>query len=91
MINNFEYIIAAITGLGGFILGARKQRKEVDSITIQNVAASLDVYQQIIDDLERRLDMMQKKMTEMETTIHKLENENKQLRKLIGAKKNENN
>lgn len=91
MIEKFEYIIAAITGLGGFLLGARKQRKETDSITIQNVAASLDVYQQIIDDLEKRLDTMQKKMTDMENTIHKLEIENKQLRKLIGVKENEIN
>jgi cell shape-determining protein MreC len=83
MMENFEYLISLVTGLAGYFFGARKNRKESDSISIQNVAASLDVYQQIIDDLEKRLDGMQKKMSEMENTIHNLQNENKQLRQLI--------
>ena len=79
----YEWIIAAVTGLGGFLLGARKQQKETDSISIQNVASSLAVYQDIIEDLRKQIGDMQRKIDEMDKVIQTLENENKQLKAMI--------
>jgi peptidoglycan hydrolase CwlO-like protein len=82
----YDFILAGITGLGGFLFGARKQQKEVDSISIQNVASSLAVYQDIIEDLRKQIGDMQRKIEEMEKVIHSLEEENKKLRTLIQEK-----
>ena len=79
----YEWIIAAVTGLGGFLLGARKQQKETDSISIQNVASSLAVYQDIIEDLRKQIGDMQRKIDEMDKVIQTLEDENKKLKAMI--------
>lgn len=79
----YDFILAAITGVGGFFFGAKKQQKEVDSLSIQNVAASLGVYQDIIEDLRKQIGEMQRKIEEMDKTIGSLEEENKKLRTLI--------
>jgi peptidoglycan hydrolase CwlO-like protein len=79
-----DWILVTITGISGFFLGMRKTQKETDSISIQNVASTLNVYQEIISDLKSEINALKSKMEIMDKTIHHLQEENKQLRKLIG-------
>lgn len=79
-----DWILVTITGISGFFLGMRKTQKETDSISIQNVASTLNVYQEIISDLKSEINALKSKMEIMDKTIHNLQEENKQLRKLIG-------
>jgi peptidoglycan hydrolase CwlO-like protein len=79
-----DWILVTITGISGFFLGMRKTQKETDSISIQNVASTLNVYQEIISDLKSEINALKSKMEIMDKTIHDLQEENKQLRKLIG-------
>lgn len=79
-----DWILVTITGISGFFLGMRKTQKETDSISIQNVASTLNVYQEIIADLKAELNALKTKIDIMDKTINDLQEENKQLRKLIG-------
>jgi len=78
-----DWILVTITGISGFFLGMRKTQKETDSISIQNVASTLNVYQEIIADLKVELNSLKEKMNEMEKTITSLKKENKQLRAMM--------
>jgi len=78
-----DWILVTITGISGFFLGMRKTQKETDSISIQNVASTLNVYQDIIADLKDEINSLKTKMDEMEKTIINLKKENKQLRAMI--------
>jgi peptidoglycan hydrolase CwlO-like protein len=78
-----DWILVTITGISGFFLGMRKTQKETDSISIQNVASTLNVYQDIIADLKDEINSLKTKMDEMEKTITNLKKENKQLRAMI--------
>lgn len=78
-----DWVLVTITGISGFFLGMRKTQKETDSISIQNVAATLNVYQEIIADLKSQMQEMKLKMDEMEKTIHTLQQENKKLSGMI--------
>jgi len=78
-----DWILVTITGISGFFLGMRKTQKETDSISIQNVAATLNVYQDIIADLKAQIQEMRDKMEVMDKTIHSLQAENKKLSAMI--------
>jgi len=78
-----DWILVTITGISGFFLGMRKTQKETDSISIQNVASTLNVYQDIIADLKVQIKEMKEKMEQMDKTIHKLQEENKKLNAMI--------
>jgi len=78
-----DWILVTITGISGFFLGMRKTQKETDSISIQNVASTLNVYQDIIADLKVQINEMKEKMEQMDKTIHKLQEENKKLNAMI--------
>lgn len=78
-----DWILVTITGISGFFLGMRKTQKETDSISIQNVASTLNVYQDIIADLKIQINEMREKMEQMDKTIHKLQEENKKLNAMI--------
>ena len=78
-----DWVLVTITGISGFFLGMRKTQKETDSISIQNVASTLNVYQDIIADLKVEMKSLQEKMNEMEKTITSLKKENKQLKAMI--------
>ena len=78
-----DWVLVTITGISGFFLGMRKTQKETDSISIQNVAATLNVYQEIIADLKAQMGEMKSKMENMEGTIKTLQAENKKLSAMI--------
>lgn len=78
-----DWVLVTITGISGFFLGMRKTQKETDSISIQNVAATLNVYQEIIADLKAQMGEMKSKMDNMEVTIKTLQAENKKLSAMI--------
>lgn len=78
-----DWVLVTITGISGFFLGMRKTQKETDSISIQNVAATLNVYQEIIADLKGQIGEMKLKMENMEGTIKTLQAENKKLSAMI--------
>ena len=78
-----DWILVTITGLSGFFLGMRKTQKETDSISIQNVASTLNVYQDIIEDLKDQMKDLKHRINDLEETIVSLKAENKQLREMI--------
>jgi len=79
----FDWVLVTITGISGFFLGMRKTQKETDSISIQNVASTLNVYQEIIADLKSEINTLKGKMEKMDSLIQTLKEENKQLRAMI--------
>lgn len=86
MIEYTEIIIAVIgvaTAITTYLVGSKKSKKEVDSLSIKNASDSLKLYQLIIDDLRDEIRELHKKIEKLETVIIELKSENANLKDLI--------
>lgn len=83
----FTVVVSSITGLVTFFLGAAKQKKEVENMSLQNIQASLDIYKVIIDDLKSEITTLLSRIDELEAKIDEMKTNEEQLRKLLKEKK----
>ena len=79
-------LIAILTGVGSFIIGQFKAKREIESMTITNVQKSVDVYRLLIDDLKGEITELLIKVEELEKKIDELHTENTQLREMLSKK-----
>lgn len=85
-LNIFEVIVTALTGFLTFLLGQRRGKKEVESIHLQNLEKSIQIYQTIINDLKKEIEKLNTKVESLETMVDELMLENQKLQKLLRDK-----
>ena len=81
-------IVAAVTGIGSFIVGQFKARREIDNIAITNVQKSVDVYRIVIDDLKGQIKELLQKVEDLEGKIDELKQENCELKDMVQKRNN---
>ena len=77
-------VIPAISALGGWFVGRRKRRADVESAELQNVQATLNIYIQMIGDMKKHID-------NLESRVNDLLTENTKLRKDLQTAQENNN
>lgn len=66
-------IISALTGIGGFIYGVQKDKKDLVSKSLTNLEYQITVYEKIIDSLREEILTLVKKVDEQEKIIIELQ------------------
>jgi peptidoglycan hydrolase CwlO-like protein len=79
-------IIPAVTGFLTFLLGQQRGKKEVESISLQNLEKSIQIYQLIIEDLKNEITSLNEKVDTLQRKVDEMMEENNKLKKLIGKK-----
>jgi predicted RNase H-like nuclease (RuvC/YqgF family) len=79
-------IIPAITGLLTFFLGQQRGKKEIESISLQNLEKSVQIYQTIIQDLKEEITSLNKKVDELQGKVDEMMKENHELKKTLSKK-----
>jgi peptidoglycan hydrolase CwlO-like protein len=77
------FIISTMTGLITFFFGLRRGKREVEGIALQNIEKSLEIYQNIIDDLNSRITTLMVKVDDLEKKIDELKTENDVLKDML--------
>jgi FtsZ-binding cell division protein ZapB len=81
-----QIAVAAITSFLTFLLGQQRGKKEVESITLQNLEKSVAIYQLIINDLKEEIVALNKKVDELQTKVDEMMKENHELKKILSKK-----
>lgn len=76
-------VVSSITGFITYFLGRRKERKELDNLTLLNLEKSVSIYQIIIDDLKREVQQLNEKIDKLEAKVEELLKENTELKALM--------
>jgi peptidoglycan hydrolase CwlO-like protein len=76
-------LISSITGIVSFFVGQQRAKKEIDSLSLQNMEKSLMIYQSIIDDLQGRMNELLTKVQLLEDKIDELKTENLTLKEML--------
>ena len=76
-------LISSVTGIITFFVGHRRARKEVESMALDNIGKSLDIYNQIIGNLKDEIIQLTDKVKELENKIDDLTEENKKLKEML--------
>lgn len=82
----YDFIIPAITGFFTFILGLQRGKKEIESITLQNLEKSLEIYQTIINDLKLEITSLNKKVDDLQQKVEEMMKENHSLKIMLQKK-----
>lgn len=80
-------LISSVTGIITFFVGHRRARKEVESMALDNIGKSLDIYNQIIGNLKDEIIQLSNKVRQLEEKIDDLTEENKKLKDMLNKKK----
>ena len=86
MDNFITLIISTITGVITYVVGHRKAKKEVESLSLTNIEKSLDIYNIIINDLKSQVAELLNKVDDLENKIDELKAENAQLKEMLRKK-----
>lgn len=73
-------VVSSITGVITYVLGRRKERKELDNLTLVNLEKSVSIYQIIIDDLKKEVQQLNDKIDKLEIKVEELRVENQLLK-----------
>lgn len=73
----------AIAGVTSWFIGVRKTRKELESMSLNNIEKSIEIYAVIIDNLKDEVKEMMIKIDILEDKIDALTKENFELHKLL--------
>lgn len=84
----FTILISSITGLITFFIGQKRQRKETDSIILNNLEKSILLYQTIIEDLRDEVTNLNGKVGELQNKVDELMSENYKLQKMLKTNAN---
>lgn len=76
-------IITTVTSVFTYLVGRNRKQKEVDSITLQNLEKSIDIYNRIIGDLSEQVIKLNQKISDLEEKVDNLLSENLELKKLM--------
>ena len=76
-------ISTAIAAVTSWFVGVRKTRKELESMSLNNIEKSIEIYSVIIDNLKDEVKEMMVKIDELEDKIDKLTKENAELHQLL--------
>jgi peptidoglycan hydrolase CwlO-like protein len=76
-------IITTVTSVFTYLVGRNRKQKEVDSITLQNLEKSVDIYNRIIGDLSLQIDKLNSKINDLEEKVDNLLSENLELKKMM--------
>ena len=76
-------ISTAIAGVTSWFIGVRKTRKELESMSLNNIEKSIEIYAVIIDNLKDEVKEMMLKIDVLEDKIDALTKENFELHKLL--------
>lgn len=78
-------LVGASTGLIGFLTGRERNKKETESVIIQNVENAIAIYKTMLDDIVKRYDseilFLKEKIASYEAHITKLEKQLKTITK----------
>ena len=81
-----DVIIPAVTGFLTFLLGQQRGKKEVESITLNNLEKSVQIYQTIINDLKEEISKLNIKVDELQEKVDSMMEENLKLKKMLSKK-----
>jgi peptidoglycan hydrolase CwlO-like protein len=84
--NLFDFIIPGVTGFLTFLLGQQRGKKEVESISLQNLEKSVQIYQTIIQDLKEEIQSLNEKVDVLQRKVDEMMEENQNLKKLLSKK-----
>jgi peptidoglycan hydrolase CwlO-like protein len=76
-------LVSSITGILTYFLGRRRERKELDGLTLSNLEKSVSIYQTIIEDLKDEVKQLNDKIDILEKKVESLLQENEELKKLM--------
>ena len=78
-------IVSAITGLGGFIWGIKKDKHDLVTKSFNNILLQIQVYEEIIGGLRTEIQTLTRKVEEQQEIIRQLE---AQVNKMLDPKTN---
>ena len=78
-------IVSAITGLGGFIYGIKKDKQDLVTKSFNNILLQIQVYEEIIGGLRTEIQTLTKRVEEQQMIIKQLET---QVQKMCDPKTN---
>ena len=70
----------ALTAAASFFVGRRKTEADIDNAILNNLAASINIYKTIIDDLKEEIHQLNLKVEQLEKKVDLLTEENTKLR-----------
>jgi peptidoglycan hydrolase CwlO-like protein len=70
----------ALTAFASFFVGRRKSEADSDNIILNNLAASIQIYQTIIESLKEEIHQLNIKVDQLEKKVDLLTEENTKLR-----------
>ena len=76
-------ISTAVAAVTSWFVGVRKTRKELESMSLNNIEKSIEIYAVIIDNLKDEVKEMMLKIDVLEDKIDALTKENFELHKLL--------
>ena len=85
METTLTFVISTITGIVTYILGIRKAKKETESLALDNLARSIEIYNTIIGDLKSQITELLTKVETLEDKIDELKRENEELKSMLEA------
>lgn len=80
--NLVTIIVTAITGFLTFIVGINRGRKEIESVHLQNLEKSIEIYKTIIDDLRDEIKILNDRVEVLQGMVNELMIENQKLQRL---------
>lgn len=81
--NILTLLTTTVTGFLTFLLGQQKGKKEVDSIHLQNLETSINIYKTIIDDLRDEIKILNERVEILQGMVNELMEENHKLQRMI--------
>jgi len=78
-------IVSAITGLGGFIYGIKKDKQDLVTKSFNNILLQIQVYEEIIGGLRSEIQTLTRRVEEQQEIIKHLES---QVQKMLDPKTN---
>jgi peptidoglycan hydrolase CwlO-like protein len=69
-----------LTATASFFVGRRKVNADTDNQVLKNLELSINLYQEIIQDLKKEIESLNVKIQQLETKMDDLYKENKELK-----------
>ena len=69
-----------LTGVAAWFVGRRKVNADTDNLILKNLELSINLYQEIIQDLKKEIESLNIKIQHLETKMDDLYKENKELK-----------
>ncbi len=81
--NLLTLILSSVTGFLTFVLGQQRGKKEVESVHLQNLEKSIEIYKTIIDDLRDEISILNDRVETLQGMVNELMVENHKLQRMI--------